>query len=164
LLQWPPLLSNNLYYVTLILIFLHSAFYIIKAKQTKLLASQANFQKFWWGREAPFFGVVIISVSSNAVAANTGKNHACLRHKRFTDNDREQQTYGSDRSGPEKFRKRTQFFSPQCKNDQCGSKNTHVAVPEKLTIKFFWPKSVLNDHLSYVTLFHCSLGRSQVWL
>ena len=37
-------------------------------------------------------------------------------------------------------RKRTQFFfSPQCKNDQCGSKNTHAAVPEKLTINFFWP-------------------------
>ena len=25
----------------------------------------------------------------------------------------------------------------QCKNNQCGSKNTHVAVPEKLTIIFF---------------------------
>jgi hypothetical protein len=44
--------------------------------------------------------VVIISVGSNAVAAYTGNNHACLRHKCFTDNDRDQQTYGSDRSGP----------------------------------------------------------------
>jgi hypothetical protein len=26
-----------------------------KAKQKKLLASQANFQKFWWGRDALFF-------------------------------------------------------------------------------------------------------------
>jgi hypothetical protein len=41
-----------------------------------------------------------------------------------------------DRTGND--RKRTQFFS-QCKNDQCGSKNTHMAVPEKLTINFFWP-------------------------
>ena len=31
------------------------------------------------------------------------------------------------------------IFSPQCKNDQSGSKNTHAAVPEKLTINFFWP-------------------------
>jgi hypothetical protein len=29
------------------------------------------------------------------------------------------------------------FF--QCKSDQCGSKNTHAAVPEKLTINFVWP-------------------------
>ena len=50
-----------------------------------------------------FFVVVIISIGSNAVAAYTGNNHACLRHKRFTDNDRDQQTYGSDRSGPEKI-------------------------------------------------------------
>jgi hypothetical protein len=41
-----------------------------------------------------FVVVVIISVGSNAVAAFTGNNHACLRHKRFTDNDRDQQTYG----------------------------------------------------------------------
>lgn len=26
----------------------------------------------------------------------------------------------------------------QCKNGQCGSKNTHTAVPETLTINFFW--------------------------
>ena len=42
---------------------------------------------------------VIISVGSNAVAAYTRNNHACLRHKRYIDNDRNQQTYGSDRSG-----------------------------------------------------------------
>ena len=81
--------------------------------------------------------VVIISVGSNAVAAYTGNNHACLRHKHFTDNDRDQQTYGSDRSGPGNDWKRTQFFFSQCKNDQCSSKNTHTAVPEKLTINFF---------------------------
>ena len=50
-----------------------------------------------------FFVVVIISVGSNAVAAYTGNNHACLRHKRFTDNDRDQQTYGSNRSRSEKI-------------------------------------------------------------
>ena len=32
----------------------------------------------------------------HAVAAYTGNNHACHRHKRFTDNDRDQQTYGAD--------------------------------------------------------------------
>jgi hypothetical protein len=52
-----------------------------------------------------FVVVVIISVGSNAVAAFTGNNHACLRHKRFTDNDRDQQTYGSDRAEPKKLRK-----------------------------------------------------------
>ena len=31
-------------------------------------------------------------------------------------------------------------FVSQCKNDQCDSKNTHAAVPEKLTIIFFGPK------------------------
>ena len=82
---------------------------------------------------------VIISVGSNAVAAYTGNNHACLWHKCFTDTDRDQQTYGSNRSGPRKDRKWTQILLSQCKNDQCGSKNTHVAVPEKLTIKFVWP-------------------------
>ena len=85
------------------------------------------------------FSFVLISVDSNAVAAYTGNNHACLRHNRFTDNDRDQQTYGSDRSGSGNDQKRTQFFFPQCKNDQCGSKNTHAAVPEKLTINFFGP-------------------------
>ena len=64
------------------------------------------------------------------------KQHVCLRHKRFTDNDRDQQTYGSD---PKKIPEMDTIFSPQCKNDQCGSKNTHAAVPEKLTINFFWP-------------------------
>ena len=91
------------------------------------------------------FVVVIISVGSNAVAAYTGNNHACLRHQRFTDNDRDQQTYGSDRSGPENIPEMTgnghNFFFPNVKNDQCGSKNTHAAVPEKPTINFFWPKS-----------------------
>ena len=102
-------------------------------------ASRANFQKILRGREAPFF-VVIISVGLNAAAAYTRNNHACLRHKRFTDNDRDQQTYGSD---PKKFRKLTIFF-PQCKN-------THAAVPEKLTIIFFWPYSfvwsILVNHI-----------------
>ena len=37
------------------------------------------------------------------------------------------------------------FFS-QCKNDQCSSKNPHVAVPEKLTIILFWPKIVWLFH------------------
>ena len=50
----------------------------------------------------------------------------------------------TDRTGanPKKIqndRKQTQHFISQCKNDQCSSKNTHVAVPEKLTIKFVWP-------------------------
>ena len=79
--------------------------------------------------------VVLISVGSNAVAAYTGNNHACLRHNRFTDNDRDQQTYGAH---PEMTGNEHNFFS-QCKNDQCGSKNTHTAVPERLTINFFWP-------------------------
>ena len=86
------------------------------------------------------FVVVIISVGSNAVAVYTGNNHACLWHKRFTDNDRDQQTYVSDRSGPEKFRKWPEtdtILFLQCKNNQCGSKNTHAAVPEKLTINCF---------------------------
>jgi hypothetical protein len=38
------------------------------------------------------FLVVIISVGSNAVVAYTRNHHACIRHKRFTDNDRDQQT------------------------------------------------------------------------
>ena len=101
-----------------------------KAKQTKLLASRANFQKFWWGREAPFFVVLIISVGSNAVAAYTG-NHQCLRHKRFTDNDSDQQIYRNDR-------KRTQYFFPNVKTINATVK-THAVVPEKLTIIFFWP-------------------------
>ena len=76
------------------------------------------------------------------MAGYTGNNHACLRHKCFTDDDRNQQTYGSNQSRPEKIPEMTgnghNFFS-QCKSDQCGSKNTHTAVPEKLTINFFWP-------------------------
>ena len=35
--------------------------------------------------------------------AYTGNNNACPRHKHCTDNDRDQQTYGSDRSEPEKI-------------------------------------------------------------
>jgi hypothetical protein len=62
------------------------------------------------------FSFVIISVDSNAVAAYTGNNHACIRHKRFTDNDRDQQTYGSDGSGPKKNPEMTRnghnFFPP----------------------------------------------------
>jgi hypothetical protein len=65
------------------------------------------------------------------VAAYTANNHACLRHKRFTDNDHDQQTYGSD---PKKFRKRTQIFFPQCKNDQCGSKNTALVEKQQIPI------------------------------
>jgi hypothetical protein len=59
-----------------------------------------------------FFVFVIISVGSNAVAAYTGNNHACLRHKRFTDNDRDQQTYGAD---PEMTGNGHNFFSPNVK-------------------------------------------------
>ena len=47
----------------------------------------------------------------------------------------------TDQTGadPEMTRNGHNFFFPQCKNDQCGSKNTHAAVPEKLTINFFGP-------------------------
>ena len=63
------------------------------------------------------------------MAAYTGNNQCiCLRHKRFTDNDRDQQTYGSDRSEPEKIPEMIfnghKKKNSQCKNDQCGSKNT----------------------------------------
>ena len=92
------------------------------AKQTKLLASQANFQKFWWG---PFFVFVIISVGSNAVAAYTGNNHACLRHKRFTDNDRDQQTYGSNRSRSEKIPETDTISPPNVKTINAAVK-THT--------------------------------------
>ena len=46
--------------------------------------------------------------------------------------DRNRKNSGNDQ-------KRTQFVPPQCKNDQCGSKNTYAAVPEKLTNNFVWP-------------------------
>jgi hypothetical protein len=62
-----------------------------------------------------FLFVVMISVGSNAVATYTGNNHACLRHKRFTDNDHDQHTYRSDRSGSGNDRKRTQFVFPNVK-------------------------------------------------
>jgi hypothetical protein len=53
-----------------------------------------------------------------------------------------------DRSGadPEMTGNGHNTFFPQSKNDQCGSKNTHAAVPEKLTINFFWPK----DPFAYI--------------
>ena len=66
------------------------------------------------------------------MAAYTGNNHAYLRHKHFTDNNRDQQTSRAD------LEMDPNLFS-QCKNNQCGSKNTHAAVPEKLTINFVWP-------------------------
>ena len=43
---------------------------------------------------------------------------------------------------PEMTGNRHNLFS-QCKNDQCGSKNTHAAVPEKLTINLFWPYRIM---------------------
>jgi hypothetical protein len=76
-----------------------------------------------------FFVVVVISVGSNAVAAYTGKNHACLRHKRFTDNDRDQQTYGSSRSRSEKIPEMTRnghkFVFPNVKTINVAVK-THT--------------------------------------
>ena len=69
-------------------------------------------------RQGGDFFVVIISVGSNAVAAYTGNNHACLRHKRFIDNDRDQQTYGYDR-------KRTQICFPNVKTINAAVK-THT--------------------------------------
>ena len=95
----------------------------------KFISFSGQFQKFWWGREAPF---LLISVGSNAVASYTRNNHACLWHKRFTDND--QQTYGPERT--RKWLETDTICFSQCKNDQCGSKNTHAAVPEK--VKFFF--------------------------
>ena len=83
----------------IIFLFTHRMLVVKKilwlGQTNKIIASQANFQKFWWGREA--------------VAAYTGNNHACLRHKRFTDNDRDQQTYGAD---PEMTRSGHKFFFP----------------------------------------------------
>ena len=52
---------------------------------------------------------------------------------------------GSEKN-PEMTGNGPNFFS-QWKNDQCGSKNSHAAVPEKLTIIFFG--------LSYVFCFVC---------
>jgi hypothetical protein len=68
-------------------------------RPNKKIISLGQFPKILMRQGGTFF-VVIISVGSNAVAAYTGNNHACLRHKRFTDNDRDQQTYGSDQSEP----------------------------------------------------------------
>ena len=84
--------------------------WLYKAKQRKLLASQANFPKILMRQGGTFFFVVvIISVGSNAVAAYTGNNHACIQHKCFTDNDRDQQTYGAN---PEMTRNGHNLFSP----------------------------------------------------
>jgi len=85
-----------------------------KAKQKKLLASQVNFQNFWWGREALF----CCCNNQCWFKCSGGNNHACLRHKRFTDNDRVQQTSGNDR-------KRTQFFFPNVKTINAAVK-THT--------------------------------------
>jgi hypothetical protein len=46
------------------------------------------------------------------------------KNKRFTDNDRDQQTYGSDQSGPVKIPERPEtdtILYSQCKNDQWRS-------------------------------------------
>jgi len=81
-----------------------------------MISFSGQFPKILMRQGGTFFVVVIISVGSNAVAAYTGNNHACLRHKRFTDNDHDQQTYGSNHSGPEKIPEMTgnghNFFSP----------------------------------------------------
>ena len=80
-----------------------------------MISFSGQFPKILMRQGGTFF-VVIISVGSNAVAAYIGNNHACLPHKRFTDNDHDQQTYGSDHSGPEKILEMTgnghNFFSP----------------------------------------------------
>jgi hypothetical protein len=77
--------------------------YISLRPNKKIISFSGQFPKILMRQRGTFFVVVIISVGSNTVAANIGNNHACLRHKCFTDNDRDQQTYGSDRSGPEKI-------------------------------------------------------------
>jgi hypothetical protein len=72
------------------------------------------------------------------VAAYIGNNHACLRHKRFTDNDRDQQTYGSDQSGAEKITEMTgnghKFVFPNVKTINAAVKTHTRGVPEKITI------------------------------
>ena len=103
---------------------------VLRPNKKKLLASRGQFSKHFdeAGRHL-FVVVVIISVGSNAVAAYTGNNHACLRHKRFTDNDRDQQTYGSDRSGAEKIPEMTgnghKFVFPNVKTINAAVK-THT--------------------------------------
>jgi hypothetical protein len=81
-----------------------------------MISFSGQFPKILMRQGGTFFVVVIISVGSNAVAAYIGNNHACLPHKRFTDNDHDQQTYGSDHSGPEKILEMTgnghNFFPP----------------------------------------------------
>jgi hypothetical protein len=97
-------------------------FFKIISIAKKIISFSGQFPKL-------FFVVVIISVGSNAVAVYTGNNHACLRHQRFTDNDRDQQTYGSDRSGPENIPEMTgnghNFFSPNVKTINAAVK-THT--------------------------------------
>jgi hypothetical protein len=118
-----------------------------KVKQKKIISFSGQFPKILMsevGRHL-FCLFVIISVGSNAVAAYTGNNHACLRHKCFTDNDRDQQTYGSDWSGPGKILEMTgnghNFFFQNVKTINAAVK-TRAAVPEKLTIFFFLPNVV----------------------
>ena len=94
--------------------------------QTKnIISFSGQFPNILMRQGGTFFVVVIISVVSNAVAAYTGNNHVCLRHKRFTDNDRNQQTCGSDWSGPRNDRKRTQFFFSNVKTINAAVK-THT--------------------------------------
>ena len=62
----------------------------------------------------------------------------------------------TDQTGAD--RKRTQFFSPQCKNNQCGSKNTHAAVSEKLTINFFWTRGVVFHEEAILVVFYYNRG------
>jgi hypothetical protein len=82
---------------------LHKITIIVYGQTNKIISFSGQFPKILKRKFFFFFVVVVISVGSNAVAAYTGKNHACLRHKRFTDNDRDQQTYGSSRSRSEKI-------------------------------------------------------------
>jgi hypothetical protein len=51
-------------------------------------------------------------------------------------------------------RKRTHIFFPQCKNDQCGSKNTHAPLPEKVTIIFFFLTSLTSAMFVAITFGH----------
>ena len=94
-----------------------------------------------------------MSVIISAVAAYTGNN-----------NDRNQQTYGLDRSGPEKILEMTRnghnFFFPNVKMINAAVK-THAAVPEKLTINFFWPYKcffLILFYMFFVLIFQVSAG------
>ena len=111
--------------------------------QKKIISFSGQFPKL-------LFVVVIISVGSNAVAAYTGNNHACLRHQRFTDNDRDQQTYGSDRSGPENIPEMTgnghNFFSPNVKTINAAVK-THTRLCLKSQLLIFFGLNLLGFFL-----------------